>query len=91
MSDEQARVLARGKNLAVTQLDGRAFPGVHIQGDTFAELQRQLTESVGRLRDTVDMDVVLADLEHVANEIAEVLRFYDAALEQHGIKRPYFR
>ncbi|MFI1992969.1 DUF6959 family protein [Actinoplanes sp. NPDC020271] len=54
MSDEQAHVLACGGNLAVTQLDGRAFPGIHIQGDTFAALQRQITQSVGRLRGTVE-------------------------------------
>jgi hypothetical protein len=50
VDNEQAQVLARGGNTAVIQLKGRAFPGIHIQGDTFAELRRQLAEAIGRLR-----------------------------------------
>jgi hypothetical protein len=50
VADELARVLARGGNAAVVQLQGRAFPGLHVQGDTFAELQRQLADVAARLR-----------------------------------------
>ncbi len=39
---------AVGESVAVTQLVGRAFPGVHIQGDTFANLQQQVTDVAGR-------------------------------------------
>ncbi|WP_373871041.1 DUF6959 family protein [Actinoplanes philippinensis] len=50
MGDEQGQVLASGGNIAVTHLAGRAFPGVHIQGDTFANLRQQLVDVARRLR-----------------------------------------
>lgn len=91
MNLEQARVLARGGNAAVTQLDGRAFPGIHIQGDTFAELQRQLADCVSRVRHAADDTDAWDDLDDVVEEVTQMLRFYEAVLEEHGIRRPYFR
>lgn len=46
--DERAQVLARDGNMAIVQLEGRAFPGICVQGDAFAELQRQLMDAAGR-------------------------------------------
>jgi hypothetical protein len=91
VNDEQARVLARSGNLAVTQLDGRAFPGVHIQGDTFAELQRQFAEVVSRLRDAGDDSDALDDLQDGVEQMTGMLHFYETALEMHDIRRPYLR
>lgn len=91
MADERARVLARDGNLAVTQLDGRTFPGIHIQGDTFAELQRRVAEATGRLRDAAADADALDDLEEAVEEMTGALRFYESALERYGIRRPYFR
>ncbi|GAA2687944.1 DUF6959 family protein [Actinoplanes palleronii] len=90
MSDEQARVLARNGNLAVTHLDGRAFPGVHIQGDTFANWQHQLAEATRRLHNTTDDADATDDLTDVVEEMTEVLRFYEATLKTQGLRRPYF-
>ncbi|GIE80930.1 hypothetical protein Aph02nite_68800 [Actinoplanes philippinensis] len=89
MDEEHARVLARRGNFAVTQLDGRAFPGVHVQGDTFAELYRQLQDAVSRLHDARDDADSWGDLEDAVKEMASVLRFYEEALEANGIRRPY--
>ncbi|MGI5521615.1 DUF6959 family protein [Micromonospora sp. CA-259024] len=50
MSQEQAQVLSRGTNCAVVQLAGRAFPGIHVQGDTFAALLMQLADAARLLR-----------------------------------------
>ncbi|MFD6563181.1 DUF6959 family protein [Micromonospora profundi] len=51
MSQEQAQVLNRGVNCAVVQLAGRAFPGIHVQGDTFAEIWMQLANAARTLRE----------------------------------------
>ncbi|MFG1674725.1 DUF6959 family protein [Micromonospora sp. NPDC049282] len=50
MSQEQAQVLSRGTNCAVVQLAGRAFPGIHLQGDTFAALLMQPADAARLLR-----------------------------------------
>ncbi|MFI7598871.1 DUF6959 family protein [Actinoplanes sp. NPDC049681] len=78
MNLDQARVLAPGGNAAVTHLDGRAFPGIHIQGDTFAELQRQLADSVSRVRHAADDTDAWDDLDYVVEEVTQILRFYRA-------------
>lgn len=91
MSDEQARVLARGGNVAVTWLDGRAFPGIHVQGDTFAALHRQLADAASRLRRTVGGSEALDDLDYAVEEMTNVLRFYESTLSERDIQRPYLR
>jgi predicted RNase H-like HicB family nuclease len=91
VTDEHANVLARDGNVAVTQLAGRAFPGVHIQGDTFAELQRQLADAVSQLRHTRDDADAWADLDSAVEELTQMLRFYESVLEEHDVQRPYFR
>jgi hypothetical protein len=78
MSETRARVLARNGNVAATHLDGRAFPGVHVQGDTFAGLLRAVTDAAGRLRRDPGDAEALDDLDHVAGEMALMLRFYEA-------------
>jgi hypothetical protein len=91
VTDEQARVLARSGNLAVTQLAGRAFPGIHIQGDTFAGLQRQFADAISRVRHTLDGTDALDDLDYAVEELTQMLRFYESILEEHDVQRPYFR
>jgi hypothetical protein len=49
VDDEQARVLDHEGNVAVVLLPGRAFPGVHLQGDIFAVLRRHLADVARRL------------------------------------------
>ncbi|MEU8606926.1 hypothetical protein AB0C29_02845 [Actinoplanes sp. NPDC048791] len=91
MTDEQARVLARDGNVAVTQLNGRAFPGLHIQGDTFAELQRQLAGAVSRLSHARDDAEAWDDLDSAVEELAQMLHFYESVLEERDVERPYRR
>ncbi|GAA3265364.1 hypothetical protein Dvina_16730 [Dactylosporangium vinaceum] len=89
MTDEQARVLARGGNIAVTWLDGRAFPGIHVQGDTFAGLCRQIAEAASRLRHTGGDSEASDDLGYAVEEMAGMVRFYESALAERDIRRPY--
>jgi hypothetical protein len=91
VTEEQARVLARDGNVAVTQLSGRAFPGIHIQGDTFAELQRQFADAVSQLRHTRDDTDAWVELDSAVGELTQMVRFYESVLEEHDVERPYFR
>ncbi|MEU4620374.1 hypothetical protein AB0G04_10415 [Actinoplanes sp. NPDC023801] len=89
MNDERARVLARGGNVAVTQLHGRAFPGIHVQGDTFAVLRDQVVDAARRLRRDPADGEALDDLDYVGGEMSQLLEFYESVLAEHGIRRPY--
>lgn len=91
MSEERARVLARGGNVAVTWLDGRAFPGIHVQGDTFAELHRQIADAADRLRRSARDGEALDDLDYAVEEMTDLLRFYESALAERDVRRPYTR
>ncbi len=91
VSDEQGRVLAIGGNVAVTQLIGRAFPGVHVQGDTFADLQQQLAHVARRLRLDPGNDEALDDLDYAVDEMTQLLQFYESVLAERGISLPYVR
>ncbi|MEV6814779.1 hypothetical protein [Micromonospora sp. NPDC051296] len=91
MTDEQARVLAHGGNVAVTWLNGSAFPGIHVQGDTFAELHRLLADVASRLRHTVGDSEALDDLEYTVEEMTNMLRFYESALAEWDVRRPHHR
>jgi hypothetical protein len=91
VTKEQARVLARDGNVAVTQLAGRAFPGIHIQGDTFAELQRQFADAVNQLRRTRDDTDAWEKLDSAVEELTQMVRYYESVLEEHDVERPYFR
>jgi hypothetical protein len=88
---EQAQVLARDGNAAVVHLPGRAFPGLHVQGDTFAELRRQLADAAGRLRRAADGDEALDELDYAVEEMTQMLRFYETVLAERGIRLPYLR
>ncbi|MBQ0994800.1 hypothetical protein KBX08_32605 [Micromonospora sp. H61] len=89
MNQEQAQVLSRGTNCSVVQLAGRAFPGIHLQGDTFAALLKQLAEAARLLRHDPGDRAALDDLDDAVEEAERFLAFYEATLSQRGIRRPY--
>ena len=82
-------MLAQEGNVAVVQLKGRAFPGVHIQGDTFMELRRQLANTVARLRRTSCDHKVVDELGDLVQQMTEMLRCYEATLLERGIQLPH--
>ena len=73
------------------RLDGRAFPGIHVQGDTFAELHRLLADVASRLHHAVGDSEALDDLDYTVEEMTNMLRFYESALDERDIRRPYHR
>ncbi|MGC4881008.1 DUF6959 family protein [Micromonospora sp. DT43] len=89
MSQDQAQVLSRGTNFAVVQLSGRAFPGIHLQGDTFAALLVQLADAARLLRRDSGDRAVLDELDDAVAELERFLGFYEATLSERGIQRPY--
>jgi predicted RNase H-like HicB family nuclease len=91
VSDEQGQVLAIGGNVAVTHLVGRAFPGVHMQGDTFANLRQQIADVARRLRRDPSDDEALDDLDYAVEEMTQVLQFYETVLAERDMNLPYVR
>ena len=67
------------------------FPGLHVQGDTFAEAHRQLADAAKRLRRTDGDRDALDDLDYAVGEMTDVLHFYQSALAVLDIRRPYGR
>jgi hypothetical protein len=86
---EEASVLARDGNWAVVHLSGRRFPGVHVQGDTFAALQAQLLGATRALRRNPADPDALAELDAAVAEIDALLGYYEHVLADHGISIPY--
>ncbi|MEU4553497.1 DUF6959 family protein [Micromonospora violae] len=89
MEQERAEVLSRAGNYAVVHLLGRAFPGLHVQGDTLAALRTQLAGAARALRERQGDAEVLDELDATVEDIDAMLSFYAETLSRHGIKRPY--
>ena len=89
MKQVEVQVLARNGNWAVVQLPGREFPGIHIQGDTFAALRMRLADVARSLRDAPGNVDGLDELDDAVQEIAAMLAFYEGVLSKWGLRRPY--
>jgi hypothetical protein len=89
MNQERAQVLARGPNCSVVQLAGRKFPGIHLQGDTFATLVTQLADAARLLRHDPGDRAALDELDDAIGEAERFLGFYEETRSQLGIRRPY--
>jgi Family of unknown function (DUF6959) len=82
-------ILSRAGNWAVVHMPGRKFPGIHVQGDTFAILRTQLAGVARRLHGEPGDPDALDDLDGVVEEIDAMLAFYEQTLSEQGFKRPY--
>jgi hypothetical protein len=86
---EHAHVLSRAGNWAVVHLPGRQFPGIQVQGDTFATLRTNLAEAARSLRrDPADPEA-LDELDSAIKQMDVMLGFYEQVLADQGLKRPY--
>jgi hypothetical protein len=89
MTTERHQPLPGKAHWAVVHLPGRTFPGLHVQGDTFAALRTQLAGAVRMLRgDPADPDA-LDDLDGVVEDMDAMLAFYEQVVAEHGFNRPY--
>jgi predicted RNase H-like HicB family nuclease len=76
-----ARVIDRAGNWAVVHLDGRQFPGLMFQGDTFDSLVALIENAPGTLSE---------ELQELRSELIAARHYYESVLGEHGIRRPYF-
>lgn len=84
-----AEILSRAGNWAVVQMPGRNFPGLHMQGDTFAALRTRLAAAARQIRrEPADPDA-LDELDSAVEEMDAVLSFYERVLSERGLERPY--
>jgi Family of unknown function (DUF6959) len=89
MDEGGAPILSRAGNWAVVLLPDRKFPGLHVQGDTFAALRAQLAGAARMLHgDPADPDA-LDELDGVVEEMDSMIAFYEQVLAERGIQRPY--
>jgi hypothetical protein len=88
MEKHEVEVFSGAVNSVVLRTPGRRFPGLLIQGDTFASLY-----SIARkIRDLVpaSSDGELRDLvEELEEELASRLQDYENVLRSHAIDLPY--
>jgi hypothetical protein len=89
MDEDGAPIVSRAGNWAVVHMPGRRFPGIHVQGDTFAALREQLAGAARALRDEPCDPRALDEVDYVVDEMSAMLAFYEQALAERGIQRPY--
>ncbi|MCU7731259.1 hypothetical protein ODJ79_46760 [Actinoplanes sp. KI2] len=88
MDQEDAAILSRAGNWAVVHMPGRRFPGIQLQGDTFAGLRAQLAAATRSLHARLgDLDA-LDDLDNAVQEMDAILAFYEQTLAERGFERP---
>ncbi|MFC7760061.1 DUF6959 family protein [Catellatospora bangladeshensis] len=85
----EADLFTDAGNNAVVRLPHRAFPGILIQGDTFANLRVQLAEAASLLSESPASSDALGQLQSVINDFDEILHRYEQALASRGLRRPY--
>ncbi|GHJ44320.1 hypothetical protein Cs7R123_16620 [Catellatospora sp. TT07R-123] len=90
MERSDVELLRHGGNWAVTHLPDRNFPGLHVQGDTFAELRGVFLRAARTLRERPGDADALDDLDHGIRDMTEMLEFYERTLAERGLSRPYF-
>ena len=89
MEEDGALIVSRAGNWAVVHMPGRRFPGIHVQGDTFAALREQLAGAARVLRDEPANLRALDEVDSVVEEMSAMLTVYEHVLAERGIQRPY--
>ncbi len=89
MGQEDAAILSRAGNWAVVHMPGRRFPGIHIQGDTFAILRAELADAARTLHARPGDPDALEAVDGVVEEMDAMLAFYERILAEQGFTRPY--
>jgi hypothetical protein len=91
----EVELYARECNVAVLHLPGRRFPGVFLQGDTFARLRNDVATAraaiesggVNEARDCLDS--ALQELDSALQEMDYLLGMYISALTTAGLPIPF--
>lgn len=89
MEEDGAPIVSRAGNWAVVHMPGRRFPGIQIQGDTFATMRTQLAGAARLLRNDPADPHALDEVDGVVEEMNAVLTYHEQVLAERGSKRPY--
>lgn len=84
----EAELFTDPGNDAVVRLPPRSFPGVLIQGDSLSVIRADVAEIVAAC-DQGDVGEAREAAAILLSHLDELLARYTAALETHGIPRPY--
>jgi hypothetical protein len=84
----EVELFTDGGNNAVVRMPGRRFPGVVIQGDTLSNLWSMASNALEQQRASRS-DVSLDQLEMIVDDLNDMLRRYENALDRAGLPRPY--
>ena len=80
-------MLEFGGNVSVAKVEGRAFPGILIQGDTLYTIYSALNAIyTGKCESDEDAKDELKD---VVENLRTILSNYEKALKKHGFGKPY--
>jgi hypothetical protein len=80
--------LAVGGNNTVVRLPGRRFPGVLVQGDSLHILRTEVAE-IAEACERDDPAEARDPAGLLLSGLDDLLAAYEAALADHGIRRPY--
>ncbi|MEU7650777.1 hypothetical protein AB0C42_15645 [Micromonospora taraxaci] len=76
----ETKLIDRAGNWAVVQVEGRRFPAICIQGDTYASLVKLIEGVQGQLGD---------DLEELRDELLAIRMYYEDVLRRTDREIPY--
>ncbi|WP_333738139.1 DUF6959 family protein [Streptomyces sp. IBSBF 2806] len=88
MERTEAELFTDGGNDAVVRLPGRRFPGVLVQGDSLHNLRGDVAEVVEAC-ERGDVDEARDSASLLLENLDALLGWYEAALSEHEISRPY--
>jgi hypothetical protein len=89
MDENGAPIVSRAGNWAVVHLPGRRFPGIHLQGDSFAAMRTHLASAARLLRSEPADSHALDDVDDVVEQMNAMLAYYEQVLAEDGSERPY--
>jgi hypothetical protein len=89
-SSDEVRVLRATTNAAVVHLNGRAFPGVVIQGDSLHNLL-VLIEETGSMLGSGQLDECQDLVDELRSIVAGYVGVYEATMKAERLPLPYPR
>lgn len=84
----EVEILDRTPGNVVVRTEGRRFPALTVQGDTFHNWVTVL-KGVFAMAQEAGQTEFAEELEAILEGLEERLAHYESVLESHGIEKPY--
>lgn len=84
----EVEILDRTPGNVVVRTEGRRFPALAVQGDTFHNWVTEL-KGVCAMAQEAGQTEFAEELEAILEGLEERLAHYESVLESHGIEKPY--